>query len=471
MRKSKISTKIFRTFVYILPAVLFFSYYPLISFGTNESMNFELSLPLIWLAVFDIYGLYLIIKFKKIKLIFKNYVWFLFLIFMLLSLFWTTDLIRGILVGGVLGLVYFAGFCLFTFKDFYLDDKFWQKFLRVFIVTSLIVCLFCLVQCGLDIFGIGREYSLACPGCTYKVFGFPHPNGFAAEPQFMGNLLLAPIVVVIYLLEKKKYFSRKFLILSLFVLIATLFLTLSRGAIYAFGVGLVFFVVVKIIREKKWQSLSLFGMTFLAFLFTLNIQGVLSEISPTNDTYVSGINKVINQLSLGVIDFGGSQIKKQEPTLHEEIIVEEEPEEETAIFDGYVEVSTSARTSIWQSALKTWTKDPQTILFGVGLGGELKAMYENGNFDSSKEIINNQYLSILLEGGLVGTLLLIISLVLLFRLIYKIPGRIYLFTLIIMYMTTLAFFSELPNALHIYLLLPVLIVFFNQISLRKKLVS
>ena len=59
----------------------------------------------------------------------------------------------------------------------------------------------------------------------------------------------------------------------------------------------------------------------------------------------------------------------------------------TANFDGYVEVSTTSRTTLWQSALKTWAKDPQTIIFGVGLGGALKGIYESGNFSSSREIL------------------------------------------------------------------------------------
>ena len=40
-----------------LPAVLFFSYHPIISLGANSSMNFELSLPLIWLILFDFISL------------------------------------------------------------------------------------------------------------------------------------------------------------------------------------------------------------------------------------------------------------------------------------------------------------------------------------------------------------------------------------------------------------------------------
>ena len=61
---------IFRAMIYILPGVLFFSYQPLISLGTSESMNFELSLPLVWLVVFDI--LVLIIMGQK-KILFKGW--------------------------------------------------------------------------------------------------------------------------------------------------------------------------------------------------------------------------------------------------------------------------------------------------------------------------------------------------------------------------------------------------------------
>lgn len=43
----KLLSKILWLFIYALPAVLFFSYHPVISLGADVSMNFELSLPLI----------------------------------------------------------------------------------------------------------------------------------------------------------------------------------------------------------------------------------------------------------------------------------------------------------------------------------------------------------------------------------------------------------------------------------------
>ena len=51
--------KIFKWLVCILPGVLFFSYQPLMRLGANESMNFEISLPLIWLVVFDVVAVWL----------------------------------------------------------------------------------------------------------------------------------------------------------------------------------------------------------------------------------------------------------------------------------------------------------------------------------------------------------------------------------------------------------------------------
>ena len=116
-RNDRILGKIFRGFIYVLPVVLFFSYYPVILFGANESMNFELSLPLLWLVLFDVYGFFLVLKFKKMSEIFKNFVWLLFPIFMTVSLLWTYDLIRGILIVGILWLIYFAGFSFFIFRN------------------------------------------------------------------------------------------------------------------------------------------------------------------------------------------------------------------------------------------------------------------------------------------------------------------------------------------------------------------
>ena len=63
--------------VYTLPAILFFSYYPVISFGTSESMNFEISLPIIWLVAFDILSFIILVKNKMLGKILEKWRWLL----------------------------------------------------------------------------------------------------------------------------------------------------------------------------------------------------------------------------------------------------------------------------------------------------------------------------------------------------------------------------------------------------------
>ena len=69
--------KVYRGMVYILPGVLCFSYYPVIVLGGSESMNFELSLPLIWLVVFNVVVLTLMLKKRKLVEGMKGKWWWL----------------------------------------------------------------------------------------------------------------------------------------------------------------------------------------------------------------------------------------------------------------------------------------------------------------------------------------------------------------------------------------------------------
>ncbi|MBR3236771.1 O-antigen ligase family protein [Candidatus Saccharibacteria bacterium] len=490
-------SKVFKFLVKILPAILFFSYFPVISFGTNETMNFELSLPLIWLLIFDVVAFVLMIK---KKLLFKNlkWQWVLFPLWLTLTVVWSRNSVRGLLTVGILWLIYFAGYAMWTLKGEF-DGKFRESFWKWFFGSAMVVCLWCFLQCILDLAGVPRECSLMCPGCKYETFGFPHPNGFAAEPQFMGNLLLAPAIVAAWMLFRKQtirslgrkhsrgavfttaksdsapnYSSGsssvavvktttgscslcpKFLIVCFFTSSATIFLTLSRGAIFAFIIAMVIMSVVWGVKNKK--QLKRIGlvwlMVVLSFLFTLNLQGLMAEVSKTNDTYVSGVSKVINQLTLGKIDLGGSQVKKQEDAAQKEDNSKEESEMKQANFDGYVEVSTEARMSATEAALEAGFDSWQTALFGTGLGSASIIMYEKGVFPTPKEIVNNEYVSLFLETGLIGTMLLIYGFVLVVKKVRESQAKLVIYGLILAYAISLCFFSGLANALQIYLLVP-----------------
>ena len=451
-------SKVFCLLVYLLPLILFFSYYPVISFGADSRMNFELSLPLIWLVVFDVIAGILMLKrkilFKRMRF---GFLWLLLPLWLSLSVIWSLNNVRGILTVGILWLIYFAGYGMWRLRDLY-DEKFRIKFWKWFFGSALFMCGWCILQCVLDVVGVSREYTLMCVGCTYKMFGFPHPNGFAIEPQFMGNLLLAPAIMAIYFFIKKNEASKvRIFGLLAFAFVATLFLTFSRGAIYAFVVGLVFLLAFLLTKEKKNRGLVVkrvgkaCGIVIISFLFTLNLQGVMTAISPTNDNYVDGVAKVINHLSLGIIDIRGAEENVPEKDII--FVSDEDDVDNDAVFDGYVAESTDIRMELTSSALETWSGDFRTMIIGVGLGGAAQAMYEKGLTDSPKEIVQNQYASLLLESGIVGVILFVLTIVLVVRVLVKTKISGALFALTVAYGVSLCFFAGLPNVLHIYLLL------------------
>ena len=488
--------------VILLPAMLYFSYYPVIGFGSNDSMNFELSLPLIWLVVFDFVAFVYLVIFERTttEKLRRIWLWGLLPVYLTMSVLWSMNTLRGALTVGILWLIYFTVYMVWKMRELF-DVGFLVRFWRWFWIVGLVVCGWCLTQCILDLLGVTREYSLMCAGCTYKMFGFPHPNGFAIEPQFMGNLLLVPIVVLMWgvvngskvvrsqedlmKLKQIRYgvILPKHAEIVLVIFAMTLFLTFSRGAIYAFGVAMVFLSSFVLARKKGLvlkNVIKMWGMSTVAFFLVLNMQGVMAAVGPTSDTYWSGVTKSLNHLSLGVIDLrgqdvgdgvsgggidGGETVRSEgEEEIEvrgeerDEIIVGNENQQEP-MFDGYVAESTDTRMRLTNAAIEVWAKDWKNALFGVGLGGAGWALYQNGLSPAPKEIIQNQYASMLLEAGIVGIMLSVLTLILIMKLIVKVESKDLLLTMLVAFGVSLFFFAGLPNALHIYLMTAVLLVF------------
>jgi hypothetical protein len=196
-------------------------------------------------------------------------------------------------------------------------------------------------------------------------------------------------------------------------------------------------------------------------------------VGPTNDTYFDGVSKVVNHLSLGVIDLKADdasrrsgEVENTEGELQDDefVVVEnsvensEKEEKEEAIFDGYVVESTDTRVRLSGAAVEVWSQSVPNALFGVGLGGAGYVLYNNGLSPAPKEIVQNEYASLLLETGLIGVSLLVLTLVLIVRMVWIKPQRVMLISLLVAYGISLMFFSGLPNALHIYLVSILLIL-------------
>ena len=521
-------SKIQQIMLLCLPFCLFFSYHPVIPIFSTSTTNFELSIPLLWLLVFAIlslpenfrlyiYSLKVVIKTKSLvnktshpsshHKTDKLYPHFLRL-FMLIYPFFVTvnsigspNFLRAILTSGVIWCICLSLLTILQNISQY-KTQIGKSFNKNLLIAGTLASAFCWFQSILDIAGAPREFTFLCKGCTSTVFGFPHPNGFAIEPQFMANLLLAPIFLsLFYLLERPKKHSNKlnsdpypasklghFLRLSLpLFLVATLYLTLSRGAIFSFWVSvfvLFIYQIVRLIKQKSCRREILFrqplifsAVVFLPLFFTLSAQGLFTELGPTSHTFFDGVSTSVSQLSLGRIDLAKVFHKTNENTKIHETHESNKPHlsdlntdaaasvQKTPQFTSYIEESTNIRLNLNRLALSSWRTSLRRMLAGVGLGAAGLTLYQEfPELGSPKEIIQNEYLAILYEQGICGVIMIICAAIL-FVLTYKLHNKnhektsIYGRVLALSFALTLCFFSGLPNALHIYLLTPLLFLF------------
>ena len=423
---------------------------------------------------------------------------YLFPLYLSLSALWSPNPLRAVLTSGIFWcLIISAVGVLFNLKN---QPTFRKELLgRTFLFSAILISLFCWLQCYLDVFlqfplqtfEVPRSLTFLCPGCTSRVLGFPRPSGFAIEPQFMDNLLLAPTFYSFYLyFARNNFTSHKQKLVSALLptfLLTTFFLVFSRGAIYSFGVGFLVFLILSW-RQSQLSARKIIGsfaICFLSLALCLSAQCFFARSDKTPRSAKCTLSTSLAQLTLDAINFDCrtdeqkdlaenqdygiksyvSATEANRPQDHAETapsdVVAREP-----VFTGYVAESTDTRLKLSRLALESSTASAKNFLFGYGLGSAGTTLYNQGKTDSTKEIVQNEYLSLLLETGLLGLFLLILSLVLLIKLFLSSRrsqntsqsapnafdrSQLFLSSLCLSFSLTLLFFSGLPNALHLYL--------------------
>ena len=431
----------------LAPICVWLSYRPVISLGADGTMNYELSIALIYVVVLAIVSLPVIWRDRE-RLI-KNKVAIaigLFTLWSSITSLWSANLVRGVLTSGVLCCLCLISWAVIAERQKIIDILPYLK--KVLIASSVVACLLALLQMVLGTYIESREVIGLCAGCVASQFGFVRPNLFAIEPQFLGSLLLAPTLIVYHqLITKKRNWTNSLV----FILLAmTLGLTLSRGAIYACALGM---AVMWFVVNKRWlNKLATIDLIIVAAVGCLCIQGGLAAINPhINETFWGAVSKSVNHLSLGLIDLGRGE-QTVEPT-DEPSLNEDEP-----AFDGYVAESTDVRVNLTKVALTAWYNQTLTYkLFGTGLGSSGMVMAKQTGSDYQKEIVQNEYVEILLERGVVG-LVLFMSTITTIAASVSIRKKRWLWAILIAYLAQWCFFSGLPNALHIYLTLSLLLI-------------
>ena len=438
--------------LFFVPFAMWFSYYPNFHFGKSAGANLEFSIALIYIVVLALAGIKTIYQNRK-KLIKNNAVLLtgFFVFWNFLTILNTQNLLRTVLVSGVWLVLWLDFLVILSLSK---NKILFQKITKNFIFSSLVMACLSIIQV---IYGAWTDWGL-CAGCRAQGFGFVRPSVFAIEPQFFGSMLLAPIVLLTHKIFSKK--ASKFEKITLWILLFSLYLTLSRGAIFAaFFAILILIFVNQSFSKRKILSNTIISMSFVfsSFLSGMIFHAIFTELNPRiSDGFYDSISKSVNQMSLGKIKL--PKIEKAVNSKNKEFEIEnynlqglavEKPKK--AMFDGYVEKSTNERTKMSDLAIETWLSNPFVMTFGVGSGSAGTAIFKTTHqISNSSEIVQNEFLSILLELGFFG---FIVWTLIIFGLIRKTKNDKYIWAIIFAFLIQWFFFSGLPNALHIYLIL------------------
>ena len=436
------------------PIAIWFSFHPTMSFGQSDTLNPKLSITLIYAVILALVGLPKIWH-NRHALTKDKSVWIvsIFVLWSGLSLFWTDNLLRGVLTFGVVGILQLI--FLAALSERKKLQKILPSLVKIFIVMAVTMSIFAWGQMFAGIW-LDHSLTLLCNGCVAEQFGFVRPNGFTIEPQFLGSLLIVPALILLWkILRQRNSWTTN----AVFIFISsTLMITLSRGAIFAFMVG-VAILLIQIFAIKNLRKISIgVGFIIMSMIVALSLQGLTTVINPNfNETFSSAIARSLNQISMGIIKINVNSGENESKTSTDEISEFSEIEslevvnQQTAPnFDGYVEESTSIRLRLSELAIRTWAENSITMIAGIGIGGAGVAM--NNKFPNeigAREIVQNEFVEILLERGVVGAVIFVTIII---GLIYKTRQQKVLWAIIMAFLVQWNFFSGYPSALHIFLI-------------------
>ena len=294
----------------------------------------------------------------------------LFIIALLLSLTQAQNLSRAVVV---------LTFILFTIAlailavNFVNNRENLQKTIFVLFLSSLIVGLFGLFQFGGDVIGLPQTLTLLKEGYTSKVFGFPRIQAFSMEPLYLANYLLIPLSIglALFVNRQNEPIKRSWLVILLVLLMVNFILTVSRGG-YLGLVGtclVLFFFFLR--RLLTWKNILIAAVAAAVIIYGVAFALARSQYRATNEF-------------LGHIQFKD-------------------------ITEGE---SIEGRLVTFKNALRAYGQSPW-LGIGVGNYGPWAKNYPPVAPKTGWDIVNNQYIELLAETGLVGLVAFIIMLIVL----------------------------------------------------------
>lgn len=245
------------------------------------------------------------------------------------------------------------------------------RLIKILGFSLFLVGSFGLYQFVGDIIGLSPAMTGLREQYTKEVLGFPRVQGTALEPLYFANYLLLPLCVFISLFLSKAYKFKPLIMVGLIILAAlNLILTVARGGYIAFAACLI-----------------IFGLMYFKKLF--NIKIIFYSVLAAAFIYL-GANYFLD------LNIEGT---KEKFVTHAE-----------NIFSGasYVE-----RVYTMEEAYHAWLAHP---LLGIGPGsfGPYVAAHPLDMPENGYLIVNNEYVELLAETGVLGFLLFVLIIVIIY---------------------------------------------------------
>lgn len=283
---------------------------------------------------------------------------FLFGMALVLSLFQAQNLTRAASV--FLFTLFTMAFSVLAVNMVY-SKEILKKNILVLFLSALIAGLFGLFQFGGDVIGLPQSLTLLKEGYTSVVFGFPRVQAFSMEPLYFANYLLIPLSVGLSLfINHEEPIKRWQMAILIGLLLLNFVLTVSRGGYLGLVVSLLVLGILLFRKLFNWKTILIGIVTIVIVGY-----GVVFAISKGE--------------TRATIEFF-SHIQLQDMKRGESI---------------------EGRLLSYKRGMNAFRESP---IFGIGPGnfGPWATDYPDATPKTGWPIVNNQYIELLAETGIVG---------------------------------------------------------------------
>jgi O-antigen ligase len=248
-----------------------------------------------------------------------------------------------------------------------------KKVIKVLFWSTLVVCIFALYQFFGDLIGLSTSLTGLREAYTKAIFGFPRVMAFSNEPLYLANFLFIPLGVGLSLyLNRGTSFKQSWLFAFLGLIILIYVLTASRGAYVGLAAMILFFLVV--MAKRIFTIRNVVTISAILGIVILSSWAFLSYAEP------QALNEFISRVKLEDINVAESSV---------------------------------GRLQAYEQAIVFWKESP-IIGIGVGNYGPKVKDFPDPSTVTGWDIVNNEYLEILAETGVLGLGAFLLILVLLF---------------------------------------------------------